>query len=152
MRPVDCLRDKGQRLVMLVFLAWVGSMWTVGFVVVPRLFAVLPPAEAGRLAAGLFAFVHLTALVVLPMVLWLAGAWQQRLLAGVCWLGSALSYGYLGPRITALAAGGEHGPALDRLHAMAMADYGLCALAATVLAWFLVRHGMVPMGKGGGLS
>lgn len=152
MLSVDGMRDQVQRLARLVFLLWVGAVWTVGFVVVPRLFAMLPAFQAGRLAAGLFATVHLTALLVLPVVIWMACSGRERVLAVVCWLGAALSYGVLGPRIVALAAAGEHGSALHRLHAMAMVDYVLCALVATVLAWSLVGQVPAPAGKRDGLS
>jgi len=134
------LASMGRRLVMVLFMAWVGALWAVGFVVVPRLFAALPHAEAGRLAAGLFALVHGTALLVLPLVPWLARGWLERCLVGLCWLEAALSYWYLGPRIVNLALRGEHGLALEHLHAMATMAYGLGAVAAVVLAWRLTAQ------------
>lgn len=149
MPRLACLSNTAQRLVALVFMVWVGAVWTVGFLVVPRLFSGLPPAEAGRLAAGLFAFVNGAALVILPLTLWLAWSWLDRLLLGVCWLGAALSYWYLGPRLVFLATHGERGPALEHLHAMATVDYGLCAVGAAVLGWRLMPWARVPAtGKG----
>jgi hypothetical protein len=43
------------RLACLLLTAWVGSLWTVGYLVAPTLFAVLDRPEAGRVAGQLFA-------------------------------------------------------------------------------------------------
>ena len=44
--------------------AWVGGVWAVGFLVAPTLFSVLTRADAGRVAATVFARLHLFGLAV----------------------------------------------------------------------------------------
>lgn len=43
--------------------AWVGGVWAVGFLVAPALFAILTRADAGRVAATIFARLHLFGLI-----------------------------------------------------------------------------------------
>ena len=49
--------------------AWVGGVWAVGFLVAPALFAVLTRADAGRVAATIFARLHLFGLVAGGMLI-----------------------------------------------------------------------------------
>ena len=61
------------RLRGLLLAVWAGSLWTVGFVVAPTLFASLgDPSLAGRLAARFFAIETWLSLVAAPLWWWLS--------------------------------------------------------------------------------
>ena len=107
------------RIRLLVALLWVGSLWTVGYVVAPTLFATLADRVlAGTVAGSLFrveAWLSLACALVLSVLLWraLAGeAMERRLLlrltAGMA-LCTLIGYFALQPFMAALreaAAGG----------------------------------------------
>ena len=68
------------RLRQLIALLWVGSLWTVGYVVAPTLFATLADRVlAGTIAGSLFrveAWLSLACALMLSLLLWRAPAGQ----------------------------------------------------------------------------
>lgn len=138
-------RQTANLLVLLVTL-WAGALWTVGFVVAPALFAMLPDrALAGTVAGHLFQSVHWIAVVAGGYVLLFALLRHGRdaLRNGAVWLVVAMlaivAIGALGiqPLIADLRGGMATAPELrERFamwHGISSALYALSSVLAVVL-------------------
>jgi hypothetical protein len=115
---------------------WVGSLWTVGYLVAPALFAILEDrALAGHVAGELFHIELQVSLVCAPLFLLCELAQRRRRFAlaiPVLMLAAQLTIETaLRPRMAAVARGGE---AFAWLHGTAAMLY----LAASVLGLWLV--------------
>ncbi|HTN66702.1 MAG TPA: DUF4149 domain-containing protein [Burkholderiaceae bacterium] len=67
------------RLRLLVATLWVGSGWTIGYLVAPTLFATLPdPLQAGRIAGSLFRLEAWLSIACAIVLLALSAASRQR--------------------------------------------------------------------------
>ncbi|MBA4741991.1 MAG: DUF4149 domain-containing protein [Azoarcus sp.] len=138
-------RQAGNLLLILVTL-WAGALWTVGFVVAPTLFELLPErALAGAVAGYLFTSVHWIAAVAGGYVLAFALVRHGRaaLRSGVVWLVVAMlaivAIGALGiqPMIADLRSGiADDATLRDRFalwHGVSSALYALTCVLAVVL-------------------
>ncbi len=128
---------------------WVGALWTVGFLVVPVLFAELERSTAGTVAGALFHRLNYAGLLI-GTVLFL----RNRLgavrpvtpaLLLVLMLGSILVSEFgLAPQIAALreagfAAGSAEAARFGRLHGAALLLYVINALFGVVLLAIGIR-------------
>jgi Domain of unknown function (DUF4149) len=131
---------QGARATLLT--AWVGSLWTVGYVAAPALFASLPDrALAGHLAGILFGLEYWIALVSAPLYIAceLALGWRgARLALPVAMLAVAavIEFG-LRPRIAA-ATPGSHSFAW--LHGSAALLYLCASVLGLALLWLRPRR------------
>ena len=133
--------------------AWLAGVWTgliaaVGFVAAPVLFAVLPRADAGRVAARLFAIDAALGLAVgaLLLVLTLHDArrngevggsrFSTEMLLVLAALFCIVAGHYAPQPMLASAAPGE-GPSFAVLHGVASAFFVARFVAVAVLAWRL---------------
>ena len=135
------------RVRLLVATLWAGSLWTVGYLVAPTLFATLyDRALAGTVAASMFrseAWLSIACAVIMLVLLMVArelDAKRRRLLAVlalamlVCTL--AVHFG-LQPMMAALRTGGEMEPAAKTrfgvLHGISSVIYLIQSVLAGVL-------------------
>ena len=142
------LRDWGPvALEQLLIVVWLGSLWTVGYLVAPVLFATLPErALAGQVAGRLFTLVAWLGLgcgaALLALALW---RWRRAQASLTLVLLPALmlllvltgEFG-LQPRMAELKAVGESGGAMfARLHGIAALLY--LAESLLGLGWLVLR-------------
>ncbi len=129
---------------------WAGGLLTIGLIAAPGAFAVLPSADAGRLAGRLFAQEARIGLG-LAVALFLIERWRARQ-AAQAGQGSAMSanmllllgalfctvagYFALQPMMAAARAG-QGAWSFGTLHAVSAGFFGLKALLVLVLAWRL---------------
>jgi len=128
---------------------WVGALWTVGFLVVPVLFAELERSTAGTVAGALFHRLNYAGLVIGAFLLLrnrlsLPAATAPALLL-VLMLGSILVSEFgLAPQIaalreTGLVAGSAEAARFGRLHGAASLLYVINALFGVVLLAIGIR-------------
>lgn len=145
------------RLFLLLTVIWAGSLWTIGYLVAPTLFAVLPSREmAGMLAGQLFRTEAVLGVVigvlqlVLCNVMIRRGAMRYRALRWlVLGMLCCVLIGYFGlqpfmeslrHKAQALGLGVSESPFRARfgmLHGVSSAFYLLQSLLALVLVWRL---------------
>jgi len=131
---------------------WTGAMVAIGFVAAPTLFATLPRADAGRVAARLFeidAYVGLAAAALLlvlairsPRALHRAAKSRfsvELMLALAALFCIVAGYFAVQPMIET-ARRGEGGPSLAVLHGVASVFFLVKVVAAAVLAWRLTAR------------
>ena len=141
------------RVRFLVATLWAGSLWTVGFVVAPSLFATLSDRMlAGTIAGSLFrveAWLSIAcALILLALLQWGAGALEpkrRRLLGAlvlamlVCTLVSYFGITPLMAELRAQAPSGVMDEAMrsrfGMLHGVSTLIFGVQSLLAGVLIW-----------------
>ncbi|WP_176460836.1 DUF4149 domain-containing protein [Janthinobacterium sp. PC23-8] len=141
------------RLRILVATLWAGSLWTIGFVVAPTLFATLSDRVlAGNIAGSLFrveAWLSIAcALVLLALLQWAPGTLdlrRRRLLAAlvlsmlVCALVSHFGITPLMSEIKAQAPSGIMDDAMrsrfGMLHGMSSLVFAVQSLLAGLLIW-----------------
>jgi len=141
------------RVRFLVATLWAGSLWTVGFVVAPTLFATLSDRMlAGTIAGSLFrveAWLSIAcALILLALLQWGAGALEpkrRRLLGAlvlamlVCTLVSYFGITPLMAELRAQAPSGVMDEAMrsrfGMLHGVSTLIFGVQSLLAGVLIW-----------------
>ena len=141
------------RLRLLVATLWAGSLWTIGFVVAPTLFATLSDRVlAGNIAGSLFrveAWLSIAcALVLLALLQWAPGALdlrRRRLLAAlvlsmlVCALLSHFGITPLMSELKAQAPSGIMDDAMrsrfGMLHGVSSLVFAVQSLLAGVLIW-----------------
>ncbi len=97
-----------------VLILWIGSLWTIGLIVAPVLFAVLPDtALAGLVAGRLFTIEALVSLVSAPLLLLL---WRRcypqlplwpKLVVVAMWLLALAGEWWLRPLMAAARDGGD---------------------------------------------
>jgi hypothetical protein len=127
-----------RRVAGLVAAAWGGLLLAVAGVATPAAFALLPRADAGRVAARLLAqeaWLSLALAALLGLLLWraAAGRWMLGLVAATVLL---TGLGWFGVQALLPAARAGRG-AFDfaQLHAFSTACFGLKALLVLWLAW-----------------
>lgn len=138
-------RQAGNLLLILVTL-WAGALWTVGFVVAPALFELLPErALAGAVAGHLFTSVHWIAVVAggYALVFALVRHGRAALRSSVVWLVlvmlAIVAIGALGiqPMIAEMRSGiAEDAVLRERFalwHGVSSALYALTSVLAVVL-------------------
>jgi uncharacterized membrane protein YidH (DUF202 family) len=131
---------------------WTGAMVAIGFVAAPTLFATLPRADAGRVAACLFEIDAYVGLAVAALLLVLAmrtpralhRAATSRFSVELMLVLAALfcivaGYFAVQPMIET-ARRGEGGPSFAVLHGVASAFFLAKVVAAAVLAWRLTAR------------
>jgi len=143
----------GERIVLML---WVGSLWSIGGMVAPFLFATLDErALAGTLAGGIFsieAYVGLVCGVMLMISLLIRGGrgawrrWQCLAILGMLALTAIGQFG-LQPWLAELRAGGlVESAAFARLHGLAALLY----LATALLGLAVVAAGLPGFAKAEG--
>ena len=144
------------RIRLLIATLWAGSLWTIGYIVAPTLFALLPERTlAGTVAGALFrveAWLSLAcALALFGLIRWTGAQIEARERRKLMWLVAAMLLctliGYFGlqPFMAELraAAGPEgvmEGAARSRfgvLHGIASLFYLIQSLLAIALIWRL---------------
>lgn len=149
------------RLFLLLTVVWAGSLWTVGYLVAPTLFAALPSrAMAGAIAGQLFRIEAVLGVVVGVLQLVLCnvmirrGATEYRALRWIV-LGmlACVLIGYFGlqpfmenlrHKAQAMGVGVSDSPYRARfgmLHGISSAFYLLQSLLALVLVWRVAGRG-----------
>ncbi len=131
---------------------WTGAMTGIGFVAAPALFATLPRADAGRVAARLFEIDAYVGLAVAALLLVLAmrspralhRAATSRFSVELMLVLAALfcivaGYFAVQPMIET-ARRGEGGPSFAVLHGVASAFFLAKVVAAAALAWRLTAR------------
>jgi len=139
------------------FAGWLAGLWTgamvgIGFVAAPALFATLPRADAGRVAARLFEIDAYSGLAVAALLLVLAmrspralhRAATSRFSVELMLVLAALfcivaGYFAIQPMIET-ARRGEGGPSFAVLHGVASAFFLAKVVAVAVLAWRLTAR------------
>jgi hypothetical protein len=139
------------RASVLIATLWVGSLWTIGYIVAPTLFASLPDATlAGSMAGKLFrveAWLSVASAVTLAVLVRVDVRWNPQVRRHVFWLvGGMLGctlFGYFGIqpfmsalRETAGSAGVMESAARTRfgvLHGVASAFYLVQSILGAVL-------------------
>jgi hypothetical protein len=139
------------------FAGWLAGLWTgvmvaIGFVVAPTLFATLPRADAGRVAARLFEIDAYAGLAVSALLLVLAmrnpralqRAATSRFSVELMLVLAALlcivaGYFAVQPMIET-AQRGEGGPSFAVLHGVASAFFLAKVVAVATLAWRLTAR------------
>lgn len=149
-----------QRLFLLLTVIWAGSLWTIGYLVAPTLFATLPSREmAGMLAGQLFRTEAILGVVigvlqlVLCNVMIRRGATQYRVLRWlVLGMLCCVLIGYFGlqpfmeslrHKAQAMGLGVSASPFRARfgmLHGISSAFYLLQSVLALVLVWRLAAR------------
>ena len=132
------------RVRVLLPALWAGAVVGVGLLAAPAAFAVLPPAEAGRVAGRLFlheAYLSLAAPLVFVML--------ERRLGGSPLSGNTLLAlgalfctvaGHFAPQpMMEQARAGAGGLGFGALHAISVGFFALKALLLLVLAWRCTR-------------
>lgn len=126
-----------ERVARVVLVAWVGSLWTIGYVAAPVVFATLARAEAGPVASRLFAieaWIGLVAVLVLAAAHLLSPVNGER--ATVVLLGAMLACilaGHFG--LQPLMAAARDTPRFGMLHGVSSALYLLESLLGLILVW-----------------
>jgi hypothetical protein len=130
---------------------WAGLVGAVGFVVAPLLFATLPRADAGRVAARLFAVDATIGVCVGALLLVLttqlarhaavqgASRFSTDMLLVLGALFCIIAGHYAVEPMMQARLRGEAGPSFAVLHGVASAFFLLKFLAAGALAWRLTR-------------
>jgi len=140
------LARQAANLLLILVTLWAGALWTVGFVVAPALFELLPERSlAGTVAGHLFTSVHWIAVVAggYALIFALARHGRAALRASAVWLVIAMlaivAIGALGiqPMIADMRSGIADDAALrDRFalwHGVSSALYALTSVLAVVL-------------------
>lgn len=136
-----------------LLIVWLGSLWVVGYLIVPQLFGLLPDRVlAGRVAGELLRLTAWLGVVLAPIVLYLL--WRQNCNAGErlpAWVvlavvaigaGHLLALAFLQPEMAAMKAAVApldvmHSPLRERFgrwHGVASGIYLLQSLVAVALA------------------
>ncbi|BDT66383.1 hypothetical protein os1_05450 [Comamonadaceae bacterium OS-1] len=128
-----------QRLPVLLAALWWGSLSTLGFMVVPMLFAVLPtPAMAGGMAAKLFTVQTWLSMACTLILLMLSRSKQGLVLAGQAQAATIfVAFGFLAAVLVEFAVS-PHIVARENLklwHGLGSALYLLQWLAAGATLW-----------------
>ena len=114
-----------------VLVIWIGSLWTIGVVVAPVLFAVLPDSSLAGLVAGrLFTIEAYISLISAPLLLLL---WRRcypdlplwpKIVVAIMWLLAAAGEWWLRPLMAAAREGAEGSAAsFAALHGVASVMY-----------------------------
>jgi hypothetical protein len=141
------IAGQAEGLLLILVALWAGALWTVGFIVAPALFQLIPErALAGSIAGQLFNSVHWVAVIAGGYVLLFAMMRHRReaVRRGTVWLVVAMlaivAIGALGiqPHIAELRAASMAGDAAlyDRFrmwHGVSSALYVLSSMLAVVL-------------------
>lgn len=126
---------------------WAGLMAGIGFIAAPTLFAILPRADAGRVAARLFeidAYVGLAVAALLlvpgmrsPRAMPRAGSsrFSVELMLVLAALFCIVAGYFAVQPMMETARRGEGGPSFAVLHGVASAFFALKFVAVAVLAW-----------------
>src|SRR5690606_21350794 len=140
------LARQAESLLLILIALWAGALWTVGFVVAPALFQLLPErALAGSVAGYLFQSVHWIAVVAggYALLFALLRHGRQTFSLGVVWLVlvmlAIVAIGALG--IQSIIADLRSGIAIDPVlrerfamwHGVSSALYALSSVLAVVL-------------------
>ncbi len=132
-----------------VLIFWIGSLWTIGLIVAPVLFAVLPDtALAGLVAGRLFTIEALVTLISAPLLLLL---WRRcypalplwpKLVVATMWLLAVAGEWWLRPLMAAARAGGDDALAsFALLHGVASLMYFVVAGGGVALLFAAVWSG-----------
>jgi hypothetical protein len=131
---------------------WAGAVAGIGFVAAPTLFATLPRADAGRVAARLFeidAYVGLAAAATLlvlamrnPQAMRPVGSsrFSVELMLSLAALFCIVAGYFAVQPMIETARRGEGGPSFAVLHGVASAFFVLKFVAVAVLAWRLTAR------------
>jgi Domain of unknown function (DUF4149) len=126
-----------ERCGTVVLTLWVGSLWTIGYLVAPALFATLADrAQAGRLAGILFGIEYDLTLACAPLYVLCElasgrrGAWLAAPAMMLCM--AAVTELVLRPRIAVAVPGSA---AFAWLHGTAAGLYMLSSLTGLILVW-----------------
>ena len=145
----------GEALARAAAALWAGSLWGVGYLAVPVLFASLEDRHlAGTLAGRMFQGVHLLGLAcgaVLLAQAWRAGRRRRAAAVGALLAVVLTELLVLGPLVASareagLAAGRPLGAGFGLLHGLASGLYLLLALGVLALAALPPRGGPQPQG------
>ncbi len=135
----------GERILLTL---WAGSMWTVGYLVAPTLFAVLDDRQlAGMLAGRLFGIVAYLGLVCGVLLLIgqvIRSGWRGWRVYALIVMLAVTAFGefVLQPRMAALKAqGGAGAESFAMLHGVSSTLF----LIVSILALALVAFGLVPV-------
>lgn len=125
------------RVARVALVAWVGSLWTIGYVAAPVLFATLARADAGRTAGRLFAieaWIGLVAVLILALAHLLSPVNGERsiMVLLVAMLACILA-GHFG--LQPLMAAAHDTPRFGLLHGLSSTLYLLESLLGLVLVW-----------------
>jgi hypothetical protein len=128
----------GRRLLALLSAVWVGLLLTVAGIATPAAFALLPSADAGRIAARVLAqeaWLALTLAAVLARLSLSAGAGRTvRVVLAAAALCTLL--GYFGVQwLLPAARAGQGLFGFGQLHAFSTACYAVKVLLVAWLAW-----------------
>jgi len=133
-----------QRILLVVLVAWAGSLWTICGIVAPSLFAVLPERHlAGQVAAYFFAVETWLGLglgcITLILLARRAIAWAQRVDYGLViatLLMPLVSELGLRPAMDAARAGGDM-RLFGMLHGASALLFAVACIGALLLVWRL---------------
>jgi uncharacterized protein DUF4149 len=145
--------------------AWLAGVWTgaigaIGFIAAPVLFATLPRADAGRVAARLFAvdatlsvgfgaiLLVLTLQIARGAALQGASRFSAEMVLVLAAIFAVVSGHYALQPMMEAAARGEGGPSFAVLHGVATAFFLLKFVAVAVLAWRLAGAARRPPSGG----
>ena len=138
------MRSIGERLLLTL---WVGSLWSIGYIVAPVLFKHLDRTSAGDIAGQLFSIVSYIGLFVIGMMLFMAALqagrhvlrqWRNRILLIILLIILTGQF-VLQPMMADLKAAGLNGETATRfasLHGVASILYLVnSVLALALLIW-----------------
>lgn len=134
------------RIAALLAALWAGVLLTVAGVATPAGFALLPRADAGRMAArilGQEAWISLALAAAVWFLVWQArGEVGRRLERGLAGAAFGLTLlGWFGPQALLPAARAGQGPvSFAQLHAFSTSCFALKTLLVLVLAWRLTAR------------
>lgn len=127
-----------RRLAGLVAALWAGLLLAVAGIATPAAFALLPRADAGRIAARVLAqeaWLSLALAALLGLLLWRAAAGRSPL-GAVAATAVLTGLGWFGVQWLLPAARAGHGPFdFAQLHLFSTVCYGLKTLIVLWLAW-----------------
>lgn len=149
---MSALSQIGSALERVLLALWVGALWTVGFVVVPVLFAELDRPTAGTIAGILFHYLNFAGLLIGAFLLVRnrrapKSATAPALLLVLMLVSILINEFGLAPEIAALreagfATGSEAAARFGRLHAAASVLYLINALFGLTLLVIWERRGI----------